>query len=54
MKTLKAKLYRKSKLASQTGLSAREAAEIWDMDHDHADPDLQMYRIQRSPRQENL
>ena len=30
------------------------SAEIWEVDHDHPDPDSQLYRIERSPKQENL
>jgi hypothetical protein len=57
MKTIKTKLHhhRKSKTVSHPAApSAQDAAEFWALDHDLPDPDLQLYRIERSPKQENL
>ncbi|MEJ0001429.1 MAG: hypothetical protein WDO13_21255 [Verrucomicrobiota bacterium] len=56
MKTVKTKLHhhRKSKTRSAGAVTIpQDAAELWEMDHP-ADPDLQLYRIERSPKQENL
>jgi len=57
MKTVKTKLHhhRKSKAKSHPAMSTSlDTAEIWGLDHDHPDPDMQLYRIERSPKQENL
>lgn len=57
MKTVKTKLHhhRKSKAISHPAMSgAKDASEFWNVDHDLPDPDLQLYRIERSPKQENL
>ena len=32
----------------------QDAAELWAMDHDMPDADQMLYRVQRSPKQENL
>ncbi len=56
MKMVKTKLHhRKSKAKShlaETG--SMDSTEIWNLDHDHPDLDSQLYRIARSPKQENL
>jgi len=54
MKTLKTKLHRKIRTTKHAAATTKDAAEVWAMDHDLADPDLQMLRIERSPKQENL
>jgi len=57
MKTVKTKLHhhRKSKAKSHPGAPIpQDAAELWELDHDLPDPDLQLLRIERSPKQENL
>jgi hypothetical protein len=57
MKTVKTKLrhYRKSKTKSHPAEPIpQDSAEFWEMDHDHPDPDLQLFSLERSPKQENL
>ncbi len=57
MKTVKTKLthLRKAKMTSHPTVPLpQDAAEFWEMDHDLPDPDLQLYRIARSPKQEDL
>jgi hypothetical protein len=54
---MKTKLHhnRKSRTESHPAVnSRRDAAEFWELDRDHPDPDMQLYRIERSPKQENL
>jgi hypothetical protein len=56
MKTVKAKLHhhRKSKAGTHSAPISQDGAEAWALDHDLPDPDFQLYRIERSPKQENL
>jgi hypothetical protein len=55
MKTVKTKLHRKSKTKAHPAMpTPQDAAEFWELDHDHPDPDLQLSRMERSPKQENL
>jgi hypothetical protein len=57
MKAMKTKLHqhRKSKSRLHPSVTLQiDSAEIWGMDHDHPDLDMQLYRISRSPKQENL
>jgi hypothetical protein len=56
MKTVKTKLHhhRKSGTRSHSIPIPQDAAEFWDLDHDRPDPDLQLFSMERSPKQENL
>jgi len=57
MKTVKTKLHhhRKSKTELRpAGSIPSDAAESWELDHDHPDPDMQRFSLERSPKQENL
>jgi hypothetical protein len=44
----------KSRAASHPAPIPKDAAEFWELDHDRPDPDMQLYRIERTPKQENL
>jgi len=56
MKTVRTKHHqRKSGIKSHTvALSVQGATDFWELDHDHPDPDLLAFSLQRSPKQENL
>ena len=57
MKTVKTKLHhhRKSRTGSHPAVPVPlDATEFWELDHDRPDPDLQLFSLERSPKQENL
>jgi len=57
MKTVKTKLHhhRTSKTRSHAAESLPlDATALWELDHDHPDPDLLLFSLERSPKQENL
>jgi hypothetical protein len=54
MKAVKTKLHHHRKGASRPSVLRQESAGFWELDHDRPDPEMQLYRIERSPKQENL
>jgi hypothetical protein len=46
--------HRKPRTSRVLARLEQNSADIWDLDHDRPDPDLQLLRIERSPKQENL
>jgi hypothetical protein len=56
MKTDKTKLdlHRASKRSHAALPLPLDATALWELDHDHPDPDLLLFSLERSPKQENL
>jgi hypothetical protein len=56
MKIVKTKFsyHRKAKRGTHpVALIVQDGAECWELDHDRPDPDLQLFSLERSPKQEN-